>query len=119
MFMFQIFLEFDLLKQCPSVLLHTITIPGKGVIRGIDFDPVKNFLIIGEFNTGKIYIYDLEKPGRVFFLKQEKFAKLIAEYTDKINCRQLIWSRLRNEIFIGNTDGTVSIVSAKKGFSIC
>ena len=50
---------------------------------------------------------------------QEKFTKQIAEYQDKPNIRQTVWSRNRGEIFLGNEDGTIAFLSAKKGFSIC
>ena len=54
----------DIFKS-PVCILHTIVTPTKGIIRSIDFDTVKNYLVISEFSSGKVYIFDTDKQGKV------------------------------------------------------
>ena len=47
------------------MLLHTLSTVGKGTIRGLEFDPFKNYIFAGGFDDGEICIFNIEKPGKV------------------------------------------------------
>ncbi|CAD8199045.1 unnamed protein product [Paramecium pentaurelia] len=81
-------------------------------IRGIFFDPVKNYLFTAGFDQGEIGIFEVGKSGR------EKFTKQTASLKGKLQMREIVWSPSRGECMVGNKDGTVTVWSGKKAAPI-
>ncbi|CAD8136025.1 unnamed protein product [Paramecium octaurelia] len=76
-------------------------------LRDLTVDPIKNYLIGICFYTGSTIVYDIGGLG------QEKNTKKITQFKNKDKSRCVCWSSSRGEVFIGNSDGTITIWSAK------
>jgi len=67
---------YDIAPVIPEIL-HSVQAHAKGAIRGVFFDPIKNYLITANYDDGVLAIIDLQKPGK------EKYAHNIANLQGK------------------------------------
>jgi WD40 repeat protein len=102
----QIFI-YDISQKNPS-LVHTIQAHQKGSIRGLYYDPFKNYLFSANYDDGTIAIIDLQKPGK------EKYAAVTAMLHGKKDVRCIVWSHGRYELYSGGEDGTLTFWDASK-----
>jgi hypothetical protein len=78
-------------------LVHTIQAHGKGSVRGLYYDPIKNYLFSANYDDGTIAIIDLQKPGK------EKYAAVTAMFHGKKDVRTSL-----NFDFLGQMHSLVS-----------
>ncbi len=93
--------------------LNILNMGDKTNIRGLHFDPNKNFIIASGYDYGELCMFEIEKAGK------EKFAKKIATFQSKKKVKALCWSSSRGEIYLGDEEGIITFFNAKKGESIC
>jgi len=67
---------YDISPVIPEIL-HSFQAHTKGAIRGVFFDPIKNYLITANYDDGVLALIDLQKPGK------EKYAHNIANLQGK------------------------------------
>jgi hypothetical protein len=54
--------------------LNILELSERASIRGLYFDPNKNFIIASGYDSGELCMFEIEKPGK------ERFAKKIATF---------------------------------------
>jgi len=47
------------------VIVQTLHTFSKSAVRGLFFDPLKNFIFTGGISDGEICVFDIKKPGKV------------------------------------------------------
>ncbi|KAM3143094.1 hypothetical protein pb186bvf_004680 [Paramecium bursaria] len=103
--------EISSVTQGPTLSASVASQTGSA-IRGLCFDPVKNYLFTAGHDQGEIGVYEVGKSGR------EKYTKQTASFKGKLKIREIVWSTSRGEAMVGNTDGTVTIWSSKNAAPI-
>ena len=80
----------------------------------MSFNNRLNYLFATNIQSGMISIYDIGKPG------QEKTkSRNIANYPAQKGSREIVWLTGRSEFAIGNSNGSISYWSSKRGEPIC
>ena len=65
--------EYD--ERAKLKVLASLALPDSWNVRSIVVDRVKNYMFVGAYDSGSIYIYELPKMGNDKFIKQVAMLK--------------------------------------------
>ena len=89
--------------------VHVIGTPVGGGIGRVLFDPLRDYLFAGCYETGEVIVFEVGKPGH------EKISKQIGYLTSKSHIVDMGWQAEKMELMVATQEGELFFWNTLKG----